>query len=223
LRSRAVSARERLSRCLNLTKTDQVQDRAGYASIEAWVALAEENYTLTLEAATQAVDVALSGGIEVAHEAVRIAVPAAADAALALGDLDTADRLLDALSVRPPGEVPPFLRLQLRRGAALVASARGYRDNGEQALTDVLVGSRELGYPYWTARAELDLADWLAAEGRVAEAARLAGTAVTTFDQLGVPHLRDRASRILSLGSAGAEAVLQSEAGSAATPATLPI
>ena len=70
----------------------------------------------------RAIDEALSGGLGVAHEAVRLAFPVALEAAIDLGDLEEADRLTETLVARPPGEVPPFLRAQVARAKALVAA-----------------------------------------------------------------------------------------------------
>ena len=49
---------------------------------------------------------------------------------------------------------------------------------------------RELGYPYWAARAHLDRAEWLARQERLDESAGLAAEAAATFEPIGaVPML----------------------------------
>jgi plasmid stabilization system protein ParE len=55
---------------------------------------------------------------------------------------------------------------------------------------------RHLGYPYWTARAQLDRAEWLARQGKRDESARLAGAAAATFEKLGAEPMLVR-SRVL--------------------------
>lgn len=55
---------------------------------------------------------------------------------------------------------------------------------------------RELGYPYWTARAQLDRAEWLARQGRAAEAERLADEAAETFERVGAVPVLLRARAI---------------------------
>ena len=60
-------------------------------------------------------------GLGIAHEAVRLAFPLALDAAIDLGDVEDADRLVETLAAHPRGEVPPFLRAQVTRANTLVA------------------------------------------------------------------------------------------------------
>ena len=143
---------------------------------------------------------ALSGGLGVAHEAVRLAFPIALDAAMELGDLEEADRLAELLAVRPRGEVPPFLRAQVTRARALIAAARGEDDDVEKELVAAQATFRELGYPYWTARAQLDRAEWLARQDRIDEAARLAREAAETFDSVGAAPMLARALAVLETG-----------------------
>ena len=81
------------------------------------------------------------------------------------------------LAARPRGEVPPFLRAQVMRAKALVAGTRGEDEDVEENLVAAEAAFRELGYPYWTARAQLDRAEWLARQGRHDESTRLAGEA----------------------------------------------
>jgi ATP/maltotriose-dependent transcriptional regulator MalT len=133
-------------------------------------------------------------GWPVAHEAVRFAFPIAVEAAIDLGDLDEADRLIKMLSTRPRGEVPPFLRAQITRSKALVTSARGENETVEEHLTAVEEAFAELGYPYWTARAQLDRAEWLARQGRVEESTVLAAKAAAAFEAIGAAPMLLRAS-----------------------------
>lgn len=164
-----------------------------HLAAEAAVLLAEASAGPAFEAARSAIDEALRGGLGVAHEAVRLAFPVALEAALDLGDLDQADRLADLLASRPPGEVPPFLRAQVVRARALITAARGEDDDVEQDLAGVEATLRELGYPYWTARAQLDRAEWLAGQDRPDESARLAEKAAATFETIGSAPMLARA------------------------------
>ncbi|MGC9963774.1 MAG: hypothetical protein ABSE47_18055, partial [Acidimicrobiales bacterium] len=71
---------------------------------------------------------------------------------------------------------------------------------------------RDLGYPYWTARAQLDLAEWLARRGRTTEAIARAGEAAASFAELGAEPMLIRARGLLDsaevapLGGAGSAA-----------------
>ena len=133
------------------------------------------------------------------HEAVRLAFPIALEAAIDVGDLEEAERLAETLATRPPGEVPPFLRAQVIRARALVASARGEDEAVEENLAVAEATFRDLGYPYWAARVQLDRAEWLARQGRLDEAAKLAAEAAATFDAVGAAPVLARALVILEL------------------------
>ncbi len=96
-------------------------------------------------------------------------------------------------------EVPPFLRMQVRRAEALVSAARGRSDGVEEHLRAAEAAFGDLGYRYWHARIRLDLAEWLAHEGRADEATALANAAAITFEELGVEPMRARARSVPAL------------------------
>ena len=150
-------------------------------------------------AARRAIDEALEGGLSVAHEAVRLAFPVALEASIDLSDSAEADRLVNLLATHPRGEVPPFLRAQVNRARAVVARAQGDGETVEENLVAAEVLFRDLGYPYWTARAQLDRADWLADTGRLEEAGALATQAAATFEMVGVHPMMARGELSLSL------------------------
>ncbi len=195
------SAREQLTQCADYSESDNVEDRCIYATGESGVALAEGDFRAALAAALRAIDEVLGGRLEIANESVRLAFPDAIDAALAIGDLDEVERLVDIVASRPPGEVPPFLRAQVRRARSVLAAARGDDDGVEEGLVAAEETFRELGYAYWTARAQLELAEWLAGQGRAGAAATLAGQAAATFEQLGAQPMLGRARALSALES----------------------
>ena len=51
--------------------------------------------------------------------------------------------------------------------------------------------------PYWTARAQLDRAEWLARQGRLDKSASLAGEAAATFEAVGAAAMLARARVLL--------------------------
>jgi plasmid stabilization system protein ParE len=69
----------------------------------------------------------------------------------------------------------------------------------EENLTAAESRFQELGYPYWTARAQLDLAEWLARQDRLDESARLATEAAVAFETLGAAPMLARARALLDL------------------------
>jgi class 3 adenylate cyclase/tetratricopeptide (TPR) repeat protein len=194
---RVESAQEHLAACQVWNETDDIQDRASHSAVRAAVALARNNYQEALEAASRTVDEALGGSVQLAHEAVRQAFPDALDAALAIPELERADRLVELVAARPPGELPPYLTAQVARYRALVAAARGDGGGVEEGLKAAEATFRELGYPYWEARARLDRAEWLARQGRMDESAMLAGQAAACFEMAGTAPMLDRARAVI--------------------------
>jgi tetratricopeptide (TPR) repeat protein len=197
LRGRPEVARAHLSGCGAWAESDELQLAANYSSAEAGVLLAEGQSHQALAAASRSVGGAKRGGIEVGHETVRMAFPIAIDAALEVGALEEAGALVDWLASRPRGEVPPYLRAQLTRAKALLAAARGEHEAVEENLVAAEDALRELGYPYWTARVQLDRAEWFAGRKRLDESARLASESAATFSALGVASMLERARALL--------------------------
>jgi hypothetical protein len=117
-------------------------------------------------------------------EGLRMGWPDAIDAAVEIGKLDEAAELCRVVEERPPGHVGPYLRAQVARARALIAAARGEREGAEQGLLEAVDNFRALGYPYWLARAQTDLAAWLIDAGRGAEAAPLLEDAIAVFEEL---------------------------------------
>jgi hypothetical protein len=156
------------------------------------VALAANDSDTALREATRALDDGLTLGV--ANETVRQAWPDALEAALSLRDLDGAERLLAIVADRPPGHVPPFLRVQHIRFRALVAAARGGDAFAvESDLRAAVDGFRSLGYPFWLGRALLDLGEWLTAQGSPEAAVPAIAEAVEIFTALGAKHWQARA------------------------------
>jgi len=193
IRGNIVAARAYLAGCRAWADTDDIQDICDFACAEATVFLLEGDSRGALEAARRAIDRAINGGLAVANETVRLAFPVAVDAAIDLGDLGAAGEITDMLATRPAGQVPPFLRAQIIRARALTAGARGEHEAVEDSLAAAEAAFRGLGYPYWTARAQLDRAEWLARQGRPDESAKLAAEAAATFNTVGAVPMLARA------------------------------
>jgi class 3 adenylate cyclase/tetratricopeptide (TPR) repeat protein len=117
-------------------------------------------------------------------EGVRVGWPDAIDAAIQIGKLDEAADLCRLVEERPPGHVGPYLRAHVARARALLAAAQGEQAGVEEGLLGVIDDFRALGYPYWLARAQTDLAAWLIDNGRAAEATPLLEDAIAVFESL---------------------------------------
>jgi class 3 adenylate cyclase len=198
---------EEATRELELTEAayleSSMQDREILAAARATVLLAQARDEEALAAAQLVMD--SDAGIR--REAYRVAMPAAAEAALRLGRLDAADAILDQVAGRGPGDAPPFLRAQAARYRGRVRQARG--DLGDAVLADLhsaVSTLDELGYPYWAALARLDLAAALAGAGAVDEARAAAHDVVEAAERLGAAPLRDRAVAFLDAASSAVPA-----------------
>lgn len=196
LRGDTEQARLHFARCRDFADTDDVQNAAIDASLVAAVALADGDFQRALEAATQTLDICLNQARLPSHESVRAAFPDGVDAAIALGDLDAVDRMVALFAGRPPGAVPPFLWIHVRRARALAAAARGDDTGVEEDLRDAEAVMADLGYRYWQARVQLDLSEWLTRQGRSEEAFEIANNAPTTFEDLRVGPMALRARSI---------------------------
>jgi class 3 adenylate cyclase/tetratricopeptide (TPR) repeat protein len=199
IRGNAEAVRGHLSRCAAWAESDNVENKALFVCLQAATFLAEGSSRQALEAARSAIEDSVAAGLAYSHEVTRLSFPIVLDAALETGALETADRLAELLATCPPGEIPPFLRAQVARAKALLAAARGEDEGVEENLTAAESRFQELGYPYWTARAQLDLAEWLARQDRLDESARLATEAAVAFETLGAAPMLARARALLDL------------------------
>lgn len=203
LRGHIDRARELLAFCEEMAVSDDSQDRAMRAASESGVALAAGNHRLALDAALRAIDEFVRGGLPLANESVRLSFPDGVDAALAMGDPGAAEGLLELFANRPPGEIPPFLHAQLHRARSLLAAARGEEEGVEEGFLAAEGSFRGLGYPYWTARSQLDRAEWLAARGRTDEAAQVATEAAAAFEAMEAAPMLTRARGVLESDALG--------------------
>jgi class 3 adenylate cyclase/tetratricopeptide (TPR) repeat protein len=185
------AARTGLEGMVSLRDSDTVDDVCTLAVLDAAVANLEHRPADALRLALTVID-RMRVQIGVRHESLRAAWVEAVEAALALGALDTAQELLDRITGLPPGFVPPFLKAEGSVFAARLAAARGDDPQAESLFADAESQLRELGYPYWLARAHLDHAQWLAQTGDPAAGA-LASAAAKAFDELAATAWAQRA------------------------------
>jgi class 3 adenylate cyclase/tetratricopeptide (TPR) repeat protein len=147
-------------------------------------------------------------------EGIRAGFAEAIEAAVQTGQLSEGAELCEMFESQPVGAVPAYLRAQVVRGRALLAAARGETDGVEDDLRAAIGGFAKLGYPYWLARAQADLARWLIEHGRPAEAALLLDDAIPVFESLGAApalaqanHLRSRQQEMPALDHAASSSV----------------
>ncbi len=157
------------------------QERAVYDLARSIVLLAAGKAAEALEAGEAAFAYREVGGM---HPYAKAGFVSALDAALALGDLDRAEKLLAEVRAMPPGLTPPFVRAHSARFEARVAARRGEGERVEPSFEAATRAFRELGVPFWTAVTELEHAEWLTERRRASEAKDLLHEAKAIFERL---------------------------------------
>jgi len=196
LRGNIPRAREHLAGMASWRHSEANEPRFTYAACQAAIALADGDAADALDLLLDRIHeiVSVEG---VSSQASRIGFPVALAAAFALGRTDAAAELLALLANRPPGHVPPFLRAQLARGEALLAAAADH-PTAEARLRDAVEELSSLGYPYWLAEAQTDLAGLLIDDHRAAEARVLLDEAIAVLRGLRAAPALERAENTLA-------------------------
>jgi class 3 adenylate cyclase/tetratricopeptide (TPR) repeat protein len=184
-------------------RSDDIQERSGYAAARASVLRAEGKY---LEALSSAED-ALAGlaVIGAAAEPIKCAFVESLEAALALGRGEKVDRILEQIDALRPCERTPFLQAQAARFRAHAAAvAEGPDRSVEQGFKTAEQIFREYSVPFWLAVTQLEHAEWLSGQGRSLEADPLLAEARGTFERLEAAPWLDRAGGALATAEVGA-------------------
>ena len=119
------------------------------------------------------------------------------EAALELGDLESADRMLDLIRQARPGVVTPLLRAQAARFGARLSAIRGNHDSVEAGFVAAIEGFRDVGVLFELGVTLVELAEWLAERGRPEEAHGFGLESRSLFEQLGARPWLDRVDRLL--------------------------
>jgi ATP/maltotriose-dependent transcriptional regulator MalT len=171
-----------------------LQDRAAYLASRAVLRQVQGRHAEALEDAGQA----LRDGDQFGPDAqrVKVGLVAAAEAALALGDLRRVEELLSFLDRLRPGERRPYIDAQAARLRAHLAAARGRHDRAEAGFKAAAGLLRELGMPFWLGVVLLEHAEWLAAQDRPGDADPLLEEAGAIFERLGARPWGERVARL---------------------------
>lgn len=114
----------------------------------------------------------------------------AAEAGLAVGDLTAVAGFLDMLAARVRRGLAPALDAEVSRLRARLAPPQGRGEDVPGHARDALDLFDEMRMPFWKAVTQTEYGEWLAGEGRTAEAEAILGQAAATFADLGaVPWL----------------------------------
>jgi class 3 adenylate cyclase/tetratricopeptide (TPR) repeat protein len=129
-------------------------------------------------------------------EGIRMGLPDAVEAGIQAGRIEEVANLVALIEAEPPGSMGPYLRAHLRRSNGLLAVARGEREVPEEHFRAAIDGFRAIGYPYWLARSEADLAAFLIDVGRRDEAAPLLEHATEILESLRARPALERALQL---------------------------
>jgi predicted ATPase/class 3 adenylate cyclase len=181
------TARTHLRPLQSWADDDDAQSRDSYLIGDAAVASIEGPPEEAVILATKAARIAYeSNGLM--SESFRLAWPLALETALHNRDHHEAKALLAIVADTQPDHVPTYLAAQRSRYAALITVRGGHgAADVEAELRSAIDRLHDLGYPYWLARAQADLAGWLESQQRRVEATLLSDEARETFTRLGVP------------------------------------
>jgi len=191
------SAREHLGGGLSWRDSEAAEPRWTYAACEATIALAAGDAKAALDLLSGTIGEIVSAEGAAGH-ASRIGFPCALAAALSLGRTDEAAKLVALLADLPPGHVPPFLRAQVARGEGLLAAGESDTATAEARLVGALDEFSSLGYPYWLACVQTDLAELLIDDHRPSEARVLLDDAIVVLKDLRAAPALERAENLLA-------------------------
>jgi tetratricopeptide (TPR) repeat protein len=184
LRGDRDSAAARLDRIAAWQDAEIAELRAVHSAATICLALADGRAHEALEQGWSMLPGAIDA-LGAAHDAVRQAWPDTLQAAIQSGKLERAHAVLALMCSRPKKDIPPYLLAHLLRGQALTAAAEDRHDAVENDLRASIEGFRDLGYRYWLAVTQTDLAAWLGSRERHCEAATPLTEAIEALQAIG--------------------------------------
>jgi predicted ATPase len=192
-RGQLLEARRQLELVARFQRSADVQERSWHAAGSATLLLAEGSYADALAAGRDALEAQETIGR--GAMGVKLGFAAALEAALALGDIVSAEELLGDIERLGPGEVPPFLRALQARFRARLSAVRGERDGVEDGFKSAAAILREFGIRLWLAITLLEHGEWLSGQGRQGEAGPLFAEARELFERLEATPWLERVDR----------------------------
>jgi class 3 adenylate cyclase/tetratricopeptide (TPR) repeat protein len=127
---------------------------------------------------------------------VKLSMAVAADLSLSSGDPSKAEEILAVIEELRPGTRTPFLRATAARIRARLLGASGRDEGVEGSFRAAAAELRTAGMPFWLAVTLLDHAEWLAGQGRTADAEPLLAEATEIFERLRATPWIQRATRL---------------------------
>ncbi len=167
--------------------TSDVQVFAVYRTVQAIVATADGDHRRALDLAREAFE--LRGSLSVRHGAIKSSYPTAVEAAIALGDVASADALVSIVEALKPGLMSPFLHAQTERFRARISPRAAETEGRFKAAAGLF---REIGTPFYLACTLLEHGEWLIANDRTDDAEPLLREAGEIFERLQATPWLDR-------------------------------
>jgi hypothetical protein len=165
-------ARRLYSLFSSLESSTDVQERACFFGAAAAMSRAEGRLREAFEAGRRASECQQT--LRISHQAVEQGIVEALEAALALGERESARELLATIEAIPLGRRPPYLEAHRHRFRA--------RLSGDPTEFETAIARfREIGIPFWLAVAQLEQAEAL---GGGSETEPLLAEARETFERL---------------------------------------
>ncbi|MGH2679022.1 MAG: adenylate/guanylate cyclase domain-containing protein [Actinomycetota bacterium] len=191
------AAARRLERFAELQTSADVQEIAEWACGAATLRLAEDDPKEALRFAELAI--AERDALSFGHSCVKEAIATGLEAAVAIGDQDKVEDILEIVRSDAVGRRTLFYRAHAARTEA--RSPDRTDEDAERLFGASIDAFREIGYPFRVAVALLEYGEWLDARGRGSDAVPIAAEARSIFEGLGARPWLDRAE-LVARGSA---------------------
>ncbi len=182
---------------------EDIQGRVAEHAVGALRAARGGDWSVTLGHAREAVELARSTFLSLADE-FPIFWPLGVEAALELGRVEDARELVDVVGTAPLGLRSRLVGALLAVLDARVRAAEGDAGGVEEQFRDGIRRLEEIGHLAQHAKAQLDLAEWLASTDRVGDAQRAAQEAAASCARLGAKPWSERAARLLGVAEGSA-------------------
>ncbi len=192
-------------RRLEGSKQEEIQVRAALSGATAAFLRAQGKPREALEAAQEGIEIRRSLGTQ--DMPSRLALIEGVEAAMDLGDLDEAERLLAVAVAASPGDRSPMLEANRGRLEARLLVARGGDHRQiERLFRAAEEGFAALGSSAWEAGSAAEHGEWLSAQGRAEDAVSLLSSAMSEFERLRATPWVARVSRALGGGATAVNA-----------------
>jgi tetratricopeptide (TPR) repeat protein len=180
-----------------LRDNDNSENRTAFAALEARLLRAHGQAAEAFEAAERGLTAL--GELPITDTYIKAALVEAVEAALASGDLDSAERLLAVPETLDPGQLTPLLQAHTARLRARLDAARGRQDRIDEHFRSSASLYGRFGFTFHGAVAQLEHAESLTARNRGEEAQSLLVDAQRSFEGLrATPWLERTAQAVLT-------------------------